>query len=711
MRSHRRSNLSLQAVLAVFLLAAPVATRAASVVVVTSEPGDPVGQGVPRRFDVNVQVGGQLEPNEVRVEFFEPTSFFTPDWSFVFRAPHGARIVPGVYEGATRGAAHLPNEPLLSVFTLNHPCDTVTGRFEVFAATYDVAGNVTSFSADFEEHCNGSAAALRGAIRFAIGDAACAGMPDRTPCDDGDACTESSHCVAGRCAGVVSVGCPSSGPCRRPVCHPSTGACVGEERARNFTTCEDDDLCTGTGSCRDGECVTYSVTDCRDGDDCTDDVCRPDTGCLHPPIAGRCGVPGTPSSFVFLRRSADRYRSATVYRQSAADGTMSAFVSGDDGVWLDFVGPSALMVVQLIPPGGGRLAPGTYEHVASRSAQRPGQAALDVGSDGLACVDAEGRFVVHEVVYGPGETVRALSADFEQHCPDGSAALSGAVRLHAGDAAGAVDGTPCDMDDACLEGAACRAGQCVGAGLRACAAPDACHAETFCDPTSGTCADAPTLYDGAPCDDGSVCTTRDLCQAGRCVGTGEIACDDGNVCTHDRCDPALGCVVEPIAGTCWLLSGRSTFTASALGHSCTCTQRAGFESLALFDDGRYAVEGGTCPNGDDDLPDEHGTWRPRGRRLVLQSGNLADVTDAVTRCTGTELRIRGYRTVVRLASDGTRLRGIHTDSSGAVGSPVTMQTVTRFVGRLGDGRVPPETRRRRNACIAALTSCLRDAIR
>ena len=135
-------------------------------------------------------------------------------WSVDLAAPASATLVPGVYEGATRWPFQAAGAPGLSVSGDGRGCNTLTGRFVVLEATYDVNGKVQSFAADFEQHCEGFVPALFGSIRYHAGDPGCAGQPDGTACDDQDACTQSDACQAGRCTGA------------------STGACSA---AQNFT--------------------------------------------------------------------------------------------------------------------------------------------------------------------------------------------------------------------------------------------------------------------------------------------------------------------------------------------------------------------------------------------------------------------------------------------------------------------------------------------
>jgi len=100
------------------------------------------------------------------------------------------------------------------------------------------------------------------------------------------------------------------------------------------------------------------------------------------------------------------------------------------------------------------------------------------------------------------------------------------------------DGNRCTGPDTCTEG-----GKCVGPPL-SCDDHNPCTSDS-CDPAKG-CVYQPLV---GPCDDGSACTTGDQCVAGQCKGQA-VSCDDHNPCTKDTCDPASGCRNEPFTGPC-----------------------------------------------------------------------------------------------------------------------------------------------------------------
>jgi hypothetical protein len=139
----------------------------------TSEPGDYIGQGqeltvtpadgnfsVFRNFQngVSLQINNSTYPN--------PSTFLF--WYADFAAPFTGELTPGVYEKAIRFPFNVDAEPGLSISGDGRGCNMLTGRFEVLEAIYDsLSGDVISFAADFEQHCEAATApAMFGSIRI-----------------------------------------------------------------------------------------------------------------------------------------------------------------------------------------------------------------------------------------------------------------------------------------------------------------------------------------------------------------------------------------------------------------------------------------------------------------------------------------------------------------------------------------------------------------
>ena len=68
-----------------------------------------------------------------------------------------------------------------------------------------------------------------------------------------------------------------------------------------------------------------------------------------------------------------------------------------------------------------------------------------------------------------------------------------------------------------------------------------------CNPGTGQCQPTPA-EDQTGCNDSDACTLGDHCEAGECGPEIPRNCDDFDPCTADTCDPATGCMHEPLTG-------------------------------------------------------------------------------------------------------------------------------------------------------------------
>lgn len=149
------------------------------------------------------------------------------------------------------------------------------------------------------------------------------------------------------------------------------------------------------------------------------------------------------------------------------------------------------------------------------------------------------------------------------------------------------EGEPCDDHDPCTFGEKCIGGVCTGGTQYFCDDGRECT-QDLCDGLgncsfvlkAGTCLIAGVCYqDGdeapdnpctkcapevdaakwTPSDDGKACVPQldlcteakgGVCNAGKCspVDASPVSCEDNNLCTNDYCDPAKGCVYEPLSG-------------------------------------------------------------------------------------------------------------------------------------------------------------------
>jgi hypothetical protein len=121
---------------------------------------------------------------------------------------------------------------------------------------------------------------LEGLCDRTTGSCSVAVAPDGIPCDDGDACSRSSACAAGRCVGSEWVTCPGADACHGAgACDPATGACGAPAPKADGTECDDGNACTRSDACRSGICVGGDPVACPAPNACQEPgLCNPATG-------------------------------------------------------------------------------------------------------------------------------------------------------------------------------------------------------------------------------------------------------------------------------------------------------------------------------------------------------------------------------------------------------------------------------------------------
>jgi len=135
---------------------------AQTVLAMSSQPGDYIGGGL--QYLITPSDGTFTPSNSANV-----VSFFVnngDEWSTYFAGPTTARLGRGDYENAQRYPFQPAGTPGLSVYGDGRGCNTLTGNFQVLQAGYNSSSVLQSFSANFEQHCEGGVPALFGWLRY-----------------------------------------------------------------------------------------------------------------------------------------------------------------------------------------------------------------------------------------------------------------------------------------------------------------------------------------------------------------------------------------------------------------------------------------------------------------------------------------------------------------------------------------------------------------
>ena len=403
-----------------------------------------------------------------------------------------------------------------------------------------------------------------------------------TPCDDGNACTQTDTCNRGVCAGANPVTCSAADQCHDAgICDPTSGACSNPPKP-DGTSCNDGSLCTQTDSCQAGTCTGGNPIVCGASDQCHDaGTCDPATG--------RCSNPAKPEG------TACNDANPCTQTDTCRAGTC--------------VGASPVACTASDQCHGA----GTCDPLTGACSDPPKQNGTSC-DDGNACTRSDG--CQSGVCTGTNPVACAAS----DQCHD-----AGSCNPATGTCSNPAkpDGSTCGDGNPCTRTDTCESGVCTGANPLACPAPDDCHEAGTCDPATGACVYA-TKPDGAACNDRNACTQTDTCQAGVCRGASPVVCaasdqchavgvcdaltgtcsnpvkpddttcNDGNLCTRtDTCQAGVCRGSDPVVctasdqchdtGTCDVATGVCSNPAKADGAAC--------------DDGAFCTVGDVCTRG------------------------------------------------------------------------------------------------------------------
>ncbi len=352
-------------------------------------------------------------------------------------------------------------------------------------------------------------------------------------CEDSDACTVSTLCVAGKCSGT-SVVCDDKNPCTLDSCGAIDGCLytVTTGECSDGLKCTTGDICAAAGvclgakkSCDDGIPCTYDSCDeasgtcthqvgdagCDDKNPCTKDTCDASKGCTtSPDDSAKCDDGNSCTS--------DICQNGVCKSANQCQCTTNAECDDKNPCTVDTCNAGKC---------GYTAAPTTQTCDVGNKCVIAGTGTCQAG----ACVGGK-----------PVDCAGSSDACNNAQCNPTTGKC---------EAVSKADGTGCDADGTgCTVSDTCKGGKCV-AGAAANCPPSLCN-QVFCKSTSPStyaCQSTP-IGQGIACDDGKNCTVGDTCDgAGKCVAT-PVACGiSGNPCAPMVCDEAQGCVIKPkVAG-------------------------------------------------------------------------------------------------------------------------------------------------------------------
>jgi hypothetical protein len=331
--------------------------------------------------------------------------------------------------------------------------------------------------------------------------------PDGHRCDDSDPMTGEDACLDGLCAGTNKQCGDELDPCLKAVHDPETDECVVEP-VDDGVPCDDDDACTQADTCQAGACVGAEPKSC----DATD-ACHEAGEC--DPKSGECSSPAAPDG------TACDDGVACTEADQCSDGTCAGQgVVCDDGLTCS---------VDSCDEASGACA----------SDMSQCSCLIDQDcNDGNACNGSEVCDPESKLCQRGTPVVCAASGDacLKSVCvPDTGACENEPV----------PDGSSCDDGSACTATDVCQGGKCAGGDAVVCTALSQCHSVGVCDDATGQCSN-PEKPNNTSCSDGNACTSTDKCQAGACVGSGQVTCHASDQChVAGVCDAKTGSCSNP----------------------------------------------------------------------------------------------------------------------------------------------------------------------
>ena len=308
----------------------------------------------------------------------------------------------------------------------------------------------------------------------------CTHTPNSAACDDGNGCTGADSCKGGACAGGAAKVCDDANPCTADACDPKTGACVSSPGV-NGNACDDADGCTLDDVCALGKCKGGKAKGCDDGNPCTVDACANGT-CASVAGIGACDD-----------------GNACTQGDACKD---SKCVSGGNVC-------ECLNDADCTAKSDGNLCAGKHVCQANK------------------CAIAVGTVVVCDVSKNDACATNLCNSQ------------SGLCAM-----VSAAEGKACDDGSACTSGDACKSGACAAGAAVKCDDGNPCTDDS-CDAGKGCV----QVDNATPCDDTNACTLADACKAGACVGAVKT-CSDGSDCTADSCDTKSGTCAYKIQAAC-----------------------------------------------------------------------------------------------------------------------------------------------------------------
>ena len=137
------------------------------------------------------------------------------------------------------------------------------------------------------------------------------------------------------------------------------------------------------------------------------------------------------TSLNMVSETGDYIGQGQIYALDENDGTFTASVNYDNGINVNFTGPTGSFGLNFAPKEGADFIMGPYPGATRFPFQSPTTPGMNASGFGRGCNESFSDFTVLEVVTDNNDNVISFAADFTQHCGSIDApALTGEVRFN-----------------------------------------------------------------------------------------------------------------------------------------------------------------------------------------------------------------------------------------------------------------------------------------
>lgn len=384
------------------------AVHADTVLELDSETGDYIGQGITQTLTTaDGAFSAERIDGGVHIHF-EGTDAGVW-WDVYLVPPEGTQFGPGTYTEAARWPFQSPRKPGLDVSGDGRGCNTLNGWFVVRQAVFDNLGNVVSFAADIEQHCDGASPALVAKVRYnsdvpliVQAPTAIAGS-DQVATEDAAVTLDGSVSLGGAGTVVAYTWSQTAGP---PVVLSNPDAAI-----TSFTPSH-----VPLG----GEKLSFQLL-------VTNDIGLSSTDSVDIDVPSK----SDPQTYIrFESEAGDYIGQGRTIVLNQDDGAFSAQpLQGGVGVHFD---GNTWWDLDFVAPAGEALKVGSYLDAERYPFQSSGVPGMDISGDGRGCNTLTGSFTVLAIKTS-GTQIDSFGADFEQHCEGGDPALHGRILFNVRD--------------------------------------------------------------------------------------------------------------------------------------------------------------------------------------------------------------------------------------------------------------------------------------